>query len=136
MLFGDYSSMLSLLYNRLLGLFSYYYLVILGRVLVLFVLYRFPYAFSPLFFAVFLWGVVFFCFVGLFLSRLRSSPQRFFGGFVPLGTPLYICPFVCCAETISYVIRPVVLVFRPFINLSLGCFGAAAVGGFCFSSCW
>uniref|UniRef100_A0A0X3QCQ5 Uncharacterized protein n=1 Tax=Schistocephalus solidus TaxID=70667 RepID=A0A0X3QCQ5_SCHSO len=131
LIFGGYSRLSSLLYNRLLNLYSYYYLAILGSIILLFLCYRFPYTYSPFFFAVMLGCYVFFCFVSLFLSRLSKAPNEFFSRFVPTGTPLYICPLVCCAETISYIIRPFVLIFRPFINLSLGCFGAVAVGGFC-----
>ena len=134
MVFGNYSRLVSLLYNRVLCTFSYYYLVIMGGILVLFLRYRFPYSYSPFFFVVILCCYVFFCFVSLFLARLVSNPREFFRSFIPVGTPMYICPLVCCAETISYIIRPFVLIFRPFINLSLGCFGAVAVGGFCFSS--
>jgi len=70
----------------------------------------------------------------MFLSRVVNNFNLFFRGFVPVGTPLYICPLVCLAETISFIIRPFVLIFRPFINISLGCVGAAAVGNFCFTS--
>ncbi len=132
--FNNVSSLLSSLYNKLILVFSYYYLVILGSVLTLFLLYRFPYCYRPWFFSMFLLCVVFSCFMALFLSRLIGSPHEFFSGFVPVGTPLYICPLVCLAETISYIIRPFVLIFRPFINISLGCFGAAALRNFCFSS--
>lgn len=71
--------------------------------------------------------------MALFLRRVGSSFSEFFRGFVPVGTPLYICPLVCLAETISYIIRPFVLIFRPFINISLGCFGAVALRKFCFT---
>lgn len=53
---------------------------------------------------------------------------------MPVGTPLYICPLVCIAETISYIIRPLVLILRPFINISLGCLGAVSVCKLCFTS--
>nr|YP_009428344.1 ATP synthase F0 subunit 6 [Diphyllobothrium stemmacephalum]BBA26478.1 ATP synthase subunit 6 [Diphyllobothrium stemmacephalum] len=136
MIFSGYSSLSSLIYTRILGLNSYYYLAILGMVMILFLGYRFPYIYSPFFFAIVLMSYVFFCFVSLLLARFFNSPLEFFSGFVPLGTPLYICPLVCCAETISYIIRPFVMIFRPFINLSLGCFGAVAVGQFCVANWW
>nr|UFQ88638.1 ATP synthase F0 subunit 6 [Anthocephalum sp. LRP 10372] len=132
--FNNYSSVLSYVYNNLVCLFSYYYLLSISGVLVYFLVYRFPYCYSPLLFIVFLLTVVFSSFIALFLRRLCGNYEEFFSGFVPVGTPLYICPLVCLAETISYLIRPFVLVFRPFINISLGCFGAAAMGGFCFSN--
>nr|UFQ88662.1 ATP synthase F0 subunit 6 [Divaricobothrium sp. LRP 10377] len=132
LVFNNYFSSLSLLYTNVVGIFSYYYLASIASVLSLFLVYRFPYCYSPFLFIAFLVVVVFSCFIALFLRRLAASYQEFFSGFVPVGTPLYICPLVCLAETISYLIRPFVLVFRPFINISLGCFGAAALGGFCF----
>nr|QXU59685.1 ATP synthase F0 subunit 6 [Cephalochlamys namaquensis] len=136
LMFSDYSSAVSALYNRLLGLFSYYYLCTLGVLLVVFVYYRFPYVYGAYSFIVILFCYLFSGFVSLFLMRLFKSPNIFFSGFVPIGTPLYICPLVCCAETISYFIRPLVLIIRPFINISLGCFGGIALGGFCLGSYW
>lgn len=130
--FNGYTSVLGMLYNNLVGMFSYYYLSVLSTILLLFLSYRFPYCYSPYLFSVFLLVVVFSCFMSLFLRRLTRKFSEFFSGFVPVGTPLYICPLVCLAETISYLIRPFVLIFRPFINISLGCFGAVALRKFCF----
>ena len=113
-------------------MFSYYYLIILGWVLLLFVSYRFPYVYRSFFFITFLLVVVFSMFMSLFLSRILGDTNLFFRGFVPVGTPLYICPVVCLAETVRFIIRPFVLIFRPFINITLGCFGAIALRKFCF----
>nr|UFQ88338.1 ATP synthase F0 subunit 6 [Scalithrium magniphalum] len=132
--FNSYSSVFSLLYSTVVQNFSYYYMSFTGLALCLFVLYRFPYCYSPMLFIVFLVSVVFSGFMALFLRRIADNYEVFFSGFVPVGTPLYICPLVCLAETISFIIRPFVLIFRPFINISLGCFGAVALGNFCFSS--
>nr|UFQ88290.1 ATP synthase F0 subunit 6 [Anthocephalum sp. LRP 10374] len=132
--FNYYSSGVSYIYNNLIQLFSYYYLLPISGILLWFLVYRFPYCYSPLLFVVFLLIIVFSSFLALFLRRVFGNYEEFFSGFVPVGTPMYICPLVCLAETISYFIRPFVLVFRPFINISLGCFGAAAIGGFCFTS--
>nr|UFQ88458.1 ATP synthase F0 subunit 6 [Rhabdotobothrium anterophallum] len=135
--FSNYSSIVMFVYNTVVQMFSYYYLLVSSIVLFLFLSYRFPYCYSPLFFVAFLVTVVFSCFVSLFLRRLFADYNSFFSSFVPVGTPLYICPLVCLAETISFIIRPFVLIFRPFINISLGCFGAVALGNFCFSgSVW
>nr|UFQ89178.1 ATP synthase F0 subunit 6 [Acanthobothrium sp. MZUSP 7998] len=136
-IFNNISSVLSMLYTSLVGMFSYYYLSFLTIVLMLFLSYRFPYCYSPFLFSVFLIVVVFSGFMSLFLRRLFGDLNEFFSSFVPVGTPLYICHLVCLAETISYLIRPFVLIFRPFINVSLGCFGAVALGNFCFvNSFW
>nr|AEY84610.1 ATP synthase F0 subunit 6 [Nippotaenia chaenogobii] len=133
-LFNNYSSMVASIYNNIIGIFSYYYLILLISILTLFVFYRFPYCFSPLFFIIFLLCLVFTMFIALFTRRICNNYIEFLGSFIPIGTPLYICPLVCLAETISYIIRPFVLIFRPFINISLGCFGAVAISGFCFSN--
>nr|UFQ88902.1 ATP synthase F0 subunit 6 [Rhinebothrium sp. MZUSP 8024]UFQ88914.1 ATP synthase F0 subunit 6 [Rhinebothrium sp. MZUSP 8025] len=132
--FNYLSSLLTILYNFVINQFSYYYLMLLGSVLLIFLLYRVPYCYSPFLFSVTLVTLVFSCFASLFLRRIFYSYNEFFSSFVPVGTPLYICPLVCIAETISFIIRPFVLIFRPFINISLGCFGAVALSSFCFSN--
>lgn len=65
--------------------------------------------------------------------RLGFSISHFFASFIPLGTPLWISPFVCLAETISYIVRPVVLIIRPFLKLSIGALGGASLGAMCIS---
>nr|AAL55469.1 ATPase subunit 6 [Echinococcus canadensis]BAF56562.1 ATPase subunit 6 [Echinococcus canadensis] len=133
---NDFGSLIGRIYVSVLSGASYYYFVLLMLVLVLFLVYRLPYCYSFYLFFVFLFGVVFVMFVSLFMCRVFSNVNSFFASFVPLGTPLYICFIVCVAESISYMIRPIVLILRPFINISLGCFGAVALGNLCFVSCW
>nr|AAY84831.1 ATPase subunit 6 [Echinococcus canadensis]AUG32904.1 ATP synthase F0 subunit 6 [Echinococcus canadensis]WHM52517.1 ATPase subunit 6 [Echinococcus canadensis]WHM52529.1 ATPase subunit 6 [Echinococcus canadensis]WHM52541.1 ATPase subunit 6 [Echinococcus canadensis] len=132
---NDFGSLMGRFYVLVLKGVSYYYFVLLMLVLVWFLVYRLPYCYSFYLFFVFLFGVVFVMFVSLFMCRVFSNVNSFFASFVPLGTPLYICFIVCVAESISYVIRPIVLILRPFINISLGCFGAVALGNLCFVSC-
>nr|UFQ89142.1 ATP synthase F0 subunit 6 [Potamotrygonocestus sp. MZUSP 7996] len=134
--FNNFSTLVCGAYTNLIGKFSYIYLLSLSCLLFLFISYRFPYCYSPFIFAVFLIVVVFISFLSLFLRRLFNNVNNFFSSFIPVGTPLYICPLVCLAETISYIIRPFVLIFRPFINISLGCFGAVALGNFCLLNIW
>nr|WHM52337.1 ATPase subunit 6 [Echinococcus canadensis]WHM52349.1 ATPase subunit 6 [Echinococcus canadensis]WHM52361.1 ATPase subunit 6 [Echinococcus canadensis]WHM52373.1 ATPase subunit 6 [Echinococcus canadensis]WHM52385.1 ATPase subunit 6 [Echinococcus canadensis] len=133
---NDFGSLIGRIYVSVLSGASYYYFVLLMLVLVLFLVYRLPYCYSFYLFFVFLFGVVFVMFVSLFMCRVFSNVNSFFASFVPLGTPLYICFIVCVAESISYMIRPIVLILRPFINISLGCFGDVALGNLCFVSCW
>jgi F-type H+-transporting ATPase subunit a len=73
-------------------------------------------------------------FSSLFLGRLFLGGFIFLSGFIPVGTPLWVCPLVALAETVRFVIRPFVLMLRPFINITLGCVGVAVVGGFGVSS--
>nr|NP_114377.1 ATP synthase F0 subunit 6 [Hymenolepis diminuta]AAK51337.1 ATP synthase subunit 6 [Hymenolepis diminuta] len=132
--YNNYNSIFSFLYNNIIVVFSYYYLFVLSCVLFLFLSDRLPYCYSPFLFSTFLVVVVFSAFMSLFFSRLFNSMNEFFSSFVPVGTPLYICSLVCLAETISYIIRPIVLILRPFINISLGCMGVVAMSNLCFSS--
>nr|YP_009544212.1 ATP synthase F0 subunit 6 [Parabreviscolex niepini]AYO27338.1 ATP synthase F0 subunit 6 [Parabreviscolex niepini] len=134
--YSGVSSCLSLLYAGVICGFSWYYAVICYSLLFLFLLYRVPYAFSPYIFVSILWFVLFGMFISLFSCRVRSGVVEFMGSFVPVGTPLWVCPLVCLAETVSYLIRPVVLMLRPLINISLGCVGAAVVGGFSVTGFW
>nr|YP_007476442.1 ATP synthase F0 subunit 6 [Echinococcus equinus]ARO49932.1 ATPase subunit 6 [Echinococcus equinus]BAM84079.1 ATPase subunit 6 [Echinococcus equinus] len=133
---NDFGSLLSRVYVLVFKCVSYYYFVLLVLVLLWFLLYRLPYCYSFYLFSVFLLVVVFVMFVSLFMCRVSNSVNSFFASFIPLSTPLYICFLVCVAESISYIIRPVVLILRPFINISLGCFGAVALGNLCFVNFW
>nr|YP_007375116.1 ATP synthase F0 subunit 6 [Taenia martis]BAM76213.1 ATP synthase subunit 6 [Taenia martis] len=127
MLVNDLSSIILYLSNIFFVKLNYYSNV-LFFVVFIFICYRVPYCYSPYIFIVLLILFVFCSFISLFFSRIFDDVNLFFSSFIPVGTPVYICFLVCMAETISYVIRPLVLILRPFINISLGCFGAVALG--------
>nr|QUL60405.1 ATP synthase F0 subunit 6 [Echinostomatidae sp. CA-2021] len=111
---------------------SYYRYCLFG-LLVSFLLLRIPYIYGMQGFALFIILVVFPLFMSLLLSRVVDvGPTSFFSGFVPPGTPLWIAPFVCLAETLSYIVRPIVLMIRPFVNLTIGTLGGVAIGGLGF----
>nr|YP_009316244.1 ATP synthase F0 subunit 6 [Anoplocephala magna]AMR73960.1 ATP synthase F0 subunit 6 [Anoplocephala magna] len=134
---NNYNSFILFLCNFVFCGFSFYYLSLLSIVLLLFLCYRIPYCYSPFIFGIFLISIVFSMFISLFFCRVLNNVNEFFGTLIPVGTPLYICPLVCLAETVSYIIRPIVLILRPFINISLGCFGAVALCNLSFgSSAW
>nr|QBE89937.1 ATP synthase F0 subunit 6 [Opisthorchis sudarikovi] len=135
--------------SRLSGVFDYFSSVVVGGLsslfyrLPLFVLFcgflslRLPYIFGMGGFALFIFFIVCPLFIGLFLSRvLGGGMGEFFSCFVPLGTPLWIAPFVCLAETLSYIVRPVVLMMRPFVNLSAGGLGGYALGVLSLFNSW
>nr|YP_009370868.1 ATP synthase F0 subunit 6 [Khawia sinensis]ALK26532.1 ATP synthase F0 subunit 6 [Khawia sinensis] len=134
--FSGVSSGLRVVYLNVVCTFSGYYLIVMGGVLFWFLSYRFPYLFSSFIFMAFLWVALMSCFFSLFLCRANGGVSAFISGFVPVGTPLGICPLVSLAETISYIIRPLVLMLRPFINISLGCVGSGVLGGFALNSGW
>nr|YP_010947752.1 ATP synthase F0 subunit 6 [Azygia robusta]WMH04199.1 ATP synthase subunit 6 [Azygia robusta]WMH04211.1 ATP synthase subunit 6 [Azygia robusta] len=114
------------------GLSSSFYRGVLSVVLGVFLYLRFPYFYGVMGFGGFLFIFIFPLFCCLFLSRLGS--QEFFCSFIPVGSPLWVSPFVCLAETISYVIRPCILLLRPFLNLSAGAFGGLFLGGMSLTS--
>nr|YP_010853273.1 ATP synthase F0 subunit 6 [Metorchis bilis]WGM81692.1 ATP synthase F0 subunit 6 [Metorchis bilis] len=98
---------------------------------------RLPYTYGMGGFALFIFFIVFPLFSGLFFSRvLDGGLSNFFSCFVPSGTPMWIAPFVCLAETLSYIVRPAVLMLRPFVNLSAGALGGYALGVLSFSGYW
>nr|UFJ44423.1 ATP synthase F0 subunit 6 [Glypthelmins sp. LW2G] len=106
-----------------------FYRKILFFLLLSFLILRVPYIFSLLSFGAYLFFIIFPLFLSLFFGRFWTSIPVFFSGFVPDGTPLWIAPFVCLAETLSYLVRPVVLMIRPFVNLSMGSLGGYVLGG-------
>nr|YP_009504426.1 ATP synthase F0 subunit 6 [Gyrodactylus nyanzae]AWW03127.1 ATP synthase F0 subunit 6 [Gyrodactylus nyanzae] len=97
-------------------------------VLFIFLLFRFPGIYNIGYFSVFLLVALFPYFISLFLSRVVYNWEEFFSSFTPVGAPIYIAPFVCLAEGISYLVRPFVLMLRPFLNLTIGAFGALSIG--------
>nr|YP_009572229.1 ATP synthase F0 subunit 6 [Gyrodactylus gurleyi]AMZ79742.1 ATP synthase F0 subunit 6 [Gyrodactylus gurleyi] len=105
---------------------SFLLFLILGE----FILYRIPGIFDIHYFIVFLLLLLIPYFLSLFVNRVVSDWEEFFCSFTPVGAPIAIAPFVCIAEGISYIVRPLVLVLRPFLNLTIGAFGALSLGGF------
>nr|AYH51366.1 ATP synthase F0 subunit 6 [Cardiocephaloides medioconiger] len=110
------------------GVVDYFYRFFLMFVLICFLLLRIPYIFGMGGFFVFLLCFIFPVFLCLMFFRLGNDLRLFFSSFVPSGTPMWIAPFVCLAETISYVVRPFVLLVRPLLNLSIGALGGASLG--------
>nr|YP_009327975.1 ATP synthase F0 subunit 6 [Cladotaenia vulturi]APC62895.1 ATP synthase F0 subunit 6 [Cladotaenia vulturi] len=132
--FNGFNSMVSCIYNYVVYMFSYYHLTVLLSILFTFLVYRFPYCYSLYIFVTILIIMIFSMFLSMFFSRIICDINGFFSCFIPVGTPIYICLLVCLAEAISYIIRPIVLILRPFINISLGCIGAVYLGSLCLSS--
>nr|AYH51417.1 ATP synthase F0 subunit 6 [Tylodelphys immer] len=124
-----FNVLISLGVVRLLGgVADYFYRFALVLILLCFLFLRIPYIFGMSGFFLFLVLFIFPLFLSLMFSRLDENFSSFFASFVPSGTPLWIAPFVCLAETISYLVRPFVLLIRPFLNLSIGALGGAALG--------
>lgn len=111
------------------------YYRILGCLLLVFLGLRMPYIYDMLWFGFMVVVFILPLFLAFFVDRLVvGGPDSFFCGFVPPGTPLWISPFVCIAETIRYLVRPIVLMLRPFLNISIGAMGGASLGYLLFLS--
>nr|YP_009681605.1 ATP synthase F0 subunit 6 [Tracheophilus cymbius]QDP13012.1 ATP synthase F0 subunit 6 [Tracheophilus cymbius] len=110
-----------------------FFRICLFGLLMCFLFLRVPYVYGVGGFCLLLLFFISPLFLSLFFSRLFvGGVSSFFCGFIPPGTPLWISPFVCLAETLSYVVRPFILMIRPFVNLTIGAFGGLALGGMCF----
>nr|UDU84945.1 ATP synthase F0 subunit 6 [Orientocreadium sp. HS] len=110
------------------GFGDLFYRKVLLFLLLSFLMLRLPYIFGLSGFGVHLVFFISPLFISLFFCRFGASANAFFCSFVPSGTPLWIAPFVCLAETLSYLVRPVVLMIRPFVNLSMGSIGGYVLG--------
>nr|WSP01992.1 ATPase subunit 6 [Wallinia sp. URM-2015] len=114
---------------------DYMYRMVLFFLLICFLFLRVPYIFGLSGFGLFLFFTLFPLFSSLFLCRVVDvGVSDFFSSLIPQGTPLWMAPFVCLAETLSYLVRPVVLMIRPFVNISMGSLGGYVLGLLCFSS--
>nr|YP_010372301.1 ATP synthase F0 subunit 6 [Capsala martinieri]UOX29721.1 ATP synthase F0 subunit 6 [Capsala martinieri] len=94
----------------------------------LFILLRTPYLYGSggfLFSVLVILGPLF---LGILLFRLERGPSSFFSTLLPPGTPLGIAPFVCLAESISFLVRPMVMMLRPFLNITIGTLGGMSLG--------
>lgn len=71
-------------------------------------------------FSILVFVLVMSLYCGVLFKSIAVDVMKFFAMFIPAGTPLWIAPLVCLAETVSFVLRPFVLVLRPIINLRIG----------------
>nr|AFD18220.1 ATPase subunit 6 [Neobenedenia melleni] len=113
---------LSSTYNRLMFILFIYFLLL-----------RMPYIYSSIAFMGVIICVISPLFLSIFLSRICTGLNEFFSSLLPPGTPLGIAPFVCLAETISYIVRPIVLMIRPFLNITIGSIGGASLASITMS---
>nr|AWW03139.1 ATP synthase F0 subunit 6 [Cichlidogyrus mbirizei] len=105
------------------------YFLVCALVLSLFLAFRAPFIYGSVGFIGLVVVLVFPTYLSLFFARLEDGPSAFFASLIPSGTPLWIAPFVGLAETISYLVRPIVLMIRPFLNITIGALGAASLAG-------
>nr|AXR86360.1 ATP synthase F0 subunit 6 [Lamellodiscus spari] len=113
---------------------SNWFNLVLCFLLINFLLLRMPTIYGSLGFFVFVFCSIFPLFFGFLYSRLEFSVLEFFSSLIPANTPLWIAPLVGLAETISYIVRPFVLIIRPFLNITIGILGSNALSSFCLNN--
>nr|YP_010235128.1 ATP synthase F0 subunit 6 [Notocotylus intestinalis]QTC30699.1 ATP synthase F0 subunit 6 [Notocotylus intestinalis] len=117
------------------GWLDFFYRFVLMVMLFCFLSLRVPYIFGVLGFSVYLFFIIFPIFLSLFLCRVvDGGVSSFFSTLVPDGTPISIAPFVCLAETLSYIVRPMVLMLRPSVIYTIGSMEGYVLGLYVLSS--
>nr|QDO72068.1 ATP synthase F0 subunit 6 [Schistosoma haematobium] len=92
---------------------------------------RCPYIYNYTWFILLLFASIIPLYISLVLTRLYVSLYKFFAEMVPNGSPSWILPFIPHIEIISFIIRPIVLLLRPFINISVGIYAGLTIGDLC-----
>nr|QZZ81260.1 ATP synthase F0 subunit 6 [Prosthogonimus pellucidus] len=131
-LFAFYNLFSSLISGS--GLWGGYFREVCLFLLFWFFFVRAPYIFDLVDFLLLVFLFVFSLHVSAMLSRLESSVSVFLSSFVPSGVSSFFGFFLCVVETISYLIRPFVLVLRPFLNFTIG--GIVGHSLLISSCCW
>nr|AFD18241.1 ATPase subunit 6 [Pseudorhabdosynochus yangjiangensis] len=124
------SNLRNILLNKENNIFNF----IIFFILITFLLLRVPFIYNSINFFNYAYFVIFPLFMSLFFIRIEGGVVEFFASLIPAGTPLWIAPLVGVAETISYIVRPFVLIIRPFLNITIGSVGGAALGSLFFNS--
>nr|YP_010015767.1 ATP synthase F0 subunit 6 [Thaparocleidus varicus]QOI72764.1 ATP synthase F0 subunit 6 [Thaparocleidus varicus] len=114
------------LLNTILSNLGFCFFLFLYYLLVYFLILRTSYNYNLINLLVLAISLILPLYLSLFFNRLSLSINEFFASLIPSGTPLWIAFFVGLAETISYVVRPFVLIIRPFLNITIGSY--AVVG--------
>lgn len=75
-------------------------------------------------------GLALVVFIGTTIIAFATHGIRFFGFFLPHGTPWYVAPILVPIEVLSYLSRPVSLSLRLFANMTAGHTLLKVFGGF------
>jgi F-type H+-transporting ATPase subunit a len=96
-------------------IFSLFYFILLGNMLGMM-----PYSYTFTAQLVVTLGMALLIFIGTTVIGFAKHGVRFFGLFLPQGTPWYIAPILVPIEIVSYCFRPVSLSLRLFANMTAG----------------
>lgn len=109
-------------------IFSLFVFILLGNMLGLI-----PYSFTYTSHIIVTFAMALVVFVGTTLIGFAKHGLKFFGFFLPHGTPIFIAPLLVPIEILSYFTRPVSLSLRLFANMTAGHTLLKVFGGFVFA---
>ncbi|HSK29478.1 MAG TPA: F0F1 ATP synthase subunit A [Candidatus Limnocylindria bacterium] len=109
-------------------IFTLFVFVLLGNMLGLI-----PYSFTYTSHIIVTFGMAIVVFIGTTIIAFAKHGFKFFGFFLPHGTPLLIAPVLIPIEILSYFTRPVSLSLRLFANMTAGHTLLKVFGGFVFA---
>jgi F-type H+-transporting ATPase subunit a len=108
-------------------IFTLFMFILFGNVLGLI-----PYSFTYTSHIIVTFGMAIVVFVGTTIIAFAKHGFKFFGFFLPHGTPILIAPLLVPIEVLSYFTRPVSLSLRLFANMTAGHTLLKVFGGFVF----
>ena len=106
-------------------IFSLFVFILFGNMLGLV-----PYGFTYTSHIVVTFGLAFVIFIGTTVVAFATHGVKFFGFFLPHGTPWYVAPLLVPIEILSYFFRPISLSLRLFANMTAGHTLLKVFGGF------
>ncbi|TVR97742.1 MAG: F0F1 ATP synthase subunit A [Rhodospirillales bacterium] len=109
-------------------IFSLFMFILMGNLLGMI-----PYSFTFTSHIAVTLGMALMVFIGTTVVAFAKHGVKFFGFFLPHGTPWYIAPVLVPIEVLSYFTRPVSLSLRLFANLTAGHTLLKVFAGFIFA---
>jgi F-type H+-transporting ATPase subunit a len=96
-------------------IFSLFFFILLGNMLGMV-----PYGFTFTAHLAVTLGMALFIFIATTVIGFAKHGTKFFGFFLPHGTPWYVAPLLVPIEVLSYFFRPISLALRLFANMTAG----------------
>ncbi len=106
-------------------IFSLFMFFLMGNLLGLL-----PYSFTFTSHLAVTFGMAMVVFIGTTVIAFAKHGFKFFGFFLPHGTPLFVAPLLVPIEILSYFFRPISLALRLFANMTAGHTLLKVFGGF------
>lgn len=106
-------------------IFSLFMFFLIGNMLGLL-----PYSFTFTSHLAVTFGMAMVVFIGTTVIAFAKHGIKFFGFFLPHGTPIFVAPLLVPIEILSYFFRPISLALRLFANMTAGHTLLKVFGGF------